>query len=351
VDLLGEEDARLFSAAYDVTARGNWEGHNILNRPQPFEQVAARLEIDPEELNEKLAAARQTLMQARSQRIAPGRDDKVLAAWNGLMITAFAQAGRILQEDRYTTAAVEAARFVLQEMRDEHGRFLHSYKDGRARFNAYLDDYACLIEAFAELYQTTFAAEFLDAALETAHIMIDQFHDADEGGFFYTSHDHEELITRQKDQQDTATHSGNSMAATALLKLARLCGRRDLEEIALGTLRMQSGLMAKHPTAAGQALIALDFLYGPTHEFVLVDGSETTAGDAALRDLDSQFFPNKIVVRVSESNAQPTALQELLQGKEPIDGQTTLYVCEQGVCGKPAAGTAEIAAELHRLVK
>ncbi len=347
VELLGDESARLFNYCYDVTAGGNWEGHNILNRPKPHDQAAAALEVDPHELEETLAACRRTLFEARSKRIAPQRDDKVLVAWNGMMIAAMAQAGQVLQEEQYLATAAGAADFVLEAMRDGNGRLLHSYKDGRARFNAYLDDYACLIDGLAELFQATSQPRYLDAACELAETMIAQFHDSDAGGFFYTSHDHEQLITRQKDVQDSATPSGNSMAATALLKLGRLCSRRDWEEIAVGTLETLAGMMEKHPSAAGQALIALDFLIGPTHEIVLIDGANQTEGNELLREFHAHFLPNRVLIR-SADNAPPQ-LQPLLEGKTAIDGAATVYVCEQGACQAPVTGSEALTAELENL--
>ncbi|QDT47336.1 Glycosyl Hydrolase Family 88 [Symmachiella dynata] len=338
VELLGEENARLFNSYYDVTPHGNWEGHTILNRPRSHDEAAAALGIDPQELREKLTACRETLFAVRAKRIAPQRDDKVLVAWNGLMIAAMAQAGRVLGDERYTTAAVDAAEFVLGEMRNESGRLLHSYKDGRARFNAYLDDYACFVDGLVELYQATFEEKYLEAAAELATTMIDQFHEPEQGGFYYTSHDHEELITRQKDLQDSATPSGNSMAATGLLKLARLTGRRDLEEIALGTLRMLSGVVEKHPSAAGQALLAVDFLIGPTHEIVLVDGSDAEEGNAVLHELESRFLPNKVVVRTSASTSPSALLGPLVEGKTALENNATVFLCQQGTCTAPVGG-------------
>jgi uncharacterized protein YyaL (SSP411 family) len=346
LDALGPEHGRWFCAAYDVTPHGNWEGHTILNRPRSEQQVAEQLGIDFGRLRESLAQSRHTLFDLRKQRVAPGRDDKVLVSWNGLMISAMAFAGRVLNEARYTNAAIEAARFVRSRMRTDAGRLLHSYKDGRAQFSAYLDDYACLIEGLVELYAATFDATWLEVGTEWADQVVAHFAD-ESGGFFYTAADHEQLITRTKDLQDNATPSGNSMAATALLKLGRLTGRVDLEEAGYRTLAAMSGLLAEHPRAAAQALLALDFHLGPTHELVIVDGSTRMAGDELLAALASRFKPRLMTVR-SPVNGQEMAptLQTHFEGR-PRSESTQFYVCQRGACLTPVTTAAEALQQLQ----
>ena len=339
--LLGADDAALFAHCYDVTRHGNWEHHNILNRPTPHASMAKLLKRTESELELILARCRAKLLAARATRIAPGRDDKVLVAWNGMMIAAMAQAALVLGEPKYATAATEAADFVLTQMREPNGRLLHAFKDGRARFNAYLDDYVCLIEGLVDVFQATGESRFIDSALEVCDRLCEQFYDGDESGFFYTSNDHEQLIARTKDSQDNATPSGNGMAAYALLKLARLTSRSDLEARAVETLEAMSGQLARSPMASGQALLALDFLLGPTHEFVLVGGSDAAANVAALSALQAGFVPNKVLVQGLSAGGAVAALKE---GKTAINGEPTLYACERGVCQPPQIGTAAIAA-------
>lgn len=338
IDLLGGDDGRMFNYCYDVTAEGNWEGHNILNRVKTHAQAARMLSLSEEELEQKLAAGRSALFDARSRRIAPGRDEKILASWNGLMISAMATGASVLEDGRYAAAARQAADFVLSKMRGTSGRLMHSHKDGRSRFNAYLDDYAFLIDGLTELYQATFDAGYVDAALELAETLVAKFRDASGGGFFYTSDDHEELITRQKDAQDNATPSGNGMAATALLKLARLCGRTDLEVRAVETLDMLSGLLAQFPMAGAQSLIALDFLLGPTHEVAVVDGENSRESAEMLHEINQRFMPNKVLLRRTAGMADedvPQSLHTVLAGKTAHNGRATAYVCELGTCRAP----------------
>ena len=405
---LAPQPSTAFKLCYDISARGNWEHSNILNRVLTHAEAAEKLKVDPTQLEAVLATCRQKLFDVRSQRIWPGRDEKVLASWNGLMIAAMSLAANVLGEPKYAAAARAAADFILSKMVEGGGqesgdrsqtedgiraakertplpskargegtdedsspstlnpppstRLLHSYKDGRARFNAYLDDYAALIDGLCELYQTVFEAKYLDAALGLAQRMLDQFWDDANGGFFYTSNDHEALIARNKETHDNATPSGNSLAATALLKLARLTGRTDLEAKAVATLEMMSGLMNRIPLAAGQSLIALDFLLGPTHELVLVEGTSrnqesgdrTQAENVAgiLSELHQRFVPNKVVHRreaTTTDESLPLSTRPVLSGKSVVNGEASLYVCRFGTCEQPAVGTVAITDAIERL--
>ena len=331
-ELLGN-DADVFCACYDVSPAGNWEGKNILNRPRSHAQMAEQLQLSEEALEEVLSRCREALFETRSKRVAPGRDDKVLASWNGMMIAAMAQAARILNEPKYAAAAGDAARFVLSTMRDDSGRLLHSFKDGRARFNAYLDDYVCLIDGLVELFQTTGATEWLTSAVELAERVFEQFADSDAGGFFYTSTDHEQLITRSKDGMDNATPSGNGMAAYTLLRLGRLTSRADIEDQAIKTLEALSGQIDQMAMASGQSLMAIDFLIGPAWESVLIEGDDATENARVREFLNRQFEPNQLLaIRSGSTEASTLALFE---NRDAIGGQATLYRCQQSTCQQP----------------
>src|SRR5207245_9517256 len=200
--VLGKEALDVFGYVYDVSPEGNWEGHNILNRSKNDQQDARMLRIDEVELRSMLEKAKRELYEVRSRRIWPGRDEKTLTAWNALMIAAFAQAGAVLEKPEYVNAAVRAAEFLLDRMRTRDGRLLRTYSAGaEPKLNGYLEDYAFLIDALISLYEATFVPRWLDAALQLTDVMIDQFWDATEGGFFFTGTDHEQLSARL-----TATH-------------------------------------------------------------------------------------------------------------------------------------------------
>jgi hypothetical protein len=256
-----------------------------------------------------------------------------------------ARAGRVLEESRFIAAAARSADFVLKQLRTPDGRLLHVFKDGTARLAGYLDDYACMIDALIEVYQATFESRFLTAAAQLAEDLIARFGDESVGGFFYTAHDHEALIARSKDLHDSATPSGNGMAAYALLRLARLCGREDFDAAGRRTLEMLSGEMARVTMGTGQALLALDDLLGPSYELVLVDVQSPAESEKLLRSINSRFLPNAVVSRRSdnadESSIAPV-LRPTLAGKKAVDRKLTLYVCEHGRCRPPVAGLQAI---------
>lgn len=344
LSILGPEEGRIFSVCYDVSTHGNWEETNILNRRKTHAQAAEILGIPEVDLAKQLSLSRQKLLDVRIQRIPPGRDEKILTNWNGLMISAFAQAAQVLSDQRYATAAQRAADFVLSKLRREGNRLFHSFKDGQAKLNAYSDDYGCVIDGLVDVFQAVQDPQYLTAAIQLAYMFRDQFEDAAAGGFFYTSHDHESLIARQKDVQDNATPSGNSMATTALLRLGRLTGRTDLEQVAERTLQVLAPIARRYPTAAGQMLLALDFWLGPTHEVALIEGS--SEGDSAelLQAIHERFIPNKVVaVRVAGTqDAEISVELPLLKGKPAREGKPTAYICNHGTCGMPQVGTVAV---------
>jgi uncharacterized protein len=340
---LEPEESRVLCYCYDVTPEGNWERHNILNRVKTTAQAARVLGLADADLDRLLASGRKKLFDCRERRVHPGRDDKILAGWNGLMIVAMARAGRVLGEARFTAGAVRSADFLLDRMRTPEGRLLHVFKDGKTRLPAYLDDYACVIDALTEVYQATFDPRYVASAANLAADLVAHFADTAAGGFFYTAHDHETLITRSKDLHDNATPSGNGMAAYSLLRLARLCGREDFEAAGQRTLEMLSGEMARLTMGTGQALLALDDLLGPAYELVLVDGGSADESVNALRSINARFLPTAIVARRSSDTADSSiGPLSTLAGKTSVDGKATLYVCERGTCRRPVAGLRDI---------
>jgi uncharacterized protein len=338
--LLGPEEAELFRGVYDVSAEGNWEGHNILNRNRSDEQEAALLNMDVAELRRRLRASRQKLFERREQRIKPGLDDKILTSWNALMISAFAQAGRLLDNADHVARAVAAADYLLHRMRMADGRLFRTSLpgDGQPRLNGYLEDYAYLIDALVSLYEATFEPRWIDAANQLTEVLFDQCWDEQDGGFFYTGKAHEQLIARGKDPHDNATPSGNAVAATALLRLGALTGDRRVLDRAEQTLRLFRGVMADMPAAAGQMLIALDFQLGPVTEVVVVGERPDVRPAVAL--LTRGFRPHQMLAwRPAEPAAAALAEKSipLLVGREPR-GLVTTYVCRNFTCAAPIVG-------------
>jgi uncharacterized protein len=345
---LGPDRAKTFAYVYDVTEAGNWEGKNILNLPRPIAQAAKLLGQDEAQLRAELDGSRAGLLAARERRIAPGMDTKVLTSWNGLMIGPLAEGSLILDEPRYLEAARKAAGFLLDHLRADDGRLLHGYKDGRARFNGYLDDYSHLIDGLTRLFEATGEARWVDSALDLARVMIDEFADEAEGGFFYTGKNHEELIARMRDAFDNATPSGNAMAATALLRLAALTGRDDLQDAGRRALGSARFVMEQVPMAAGQSLVALDFLLAPAREFAVVAGADPAEFRAALRSISARFLPHKVVAPSPASPSPDLArVVPLLADRPSRDGRTTVYICERFACQEPVVGLEALEAALR----
>lgn len=351
--ILGPDEAKLFCQVYDVSPQGNWEGHNILHRTRGFDQEAKLMGISDSDLSRRLQASKQKLFDVRSRRIWPGKDDKLLTAWNGIMIAAFAQAGAILDQPLYRQAAERAADFVLTRMRNERGLlFRTASPGGKPKLNGYLEDYAFFIDALVSLYETTFEPRWIEAALGLTGTMIEQFWDDADGGFFYTGKEHERLIARTKDPHDSSVPSGNSMAVTALLRLAKLTGNTDLLDKAEKTLQLFQGLLASSPLAAGQMLIALDFHLGPVLEIALVCDPAGPETRQALQAIYQCFVPNKVVSLRSPSDisASLEAMIPLLAGRKAL-GNVTTYICKDFVCQAPLVGVDALKAALKQFVQ
>jgi hypothetical protein len=344
--VLGKGDAEAFDAVYGVAAEGNWDDphhpgggpKNILHRTKTFAQSARLLNVGEADLRARLDSCRRKLFEVRSRRVWPGRDDKALTSWNGLMIGALAQAAAALDAPRYAAAAARAADFILTRMRTAEGRLLRTWSAGAPpKLNAYLEDYSFLIDGLVSLYEATFEPRWVEAALALADVMVDQFWDDAEGGFFYTGRDHEALIARGKDPHDNATPSGNAMAVTGLLRLVKLTGRRDLREKAEATLRLYRGLLAEHPLAAGQMLLALDFHLGPVAEVAVVGDPRAEDTRRVLRALRTGFRPSQVVALQAPGAPAREDLLPLLAGKE-ARGAVTTYVCRDFTCQAPLVG-------------
>jgi uncharacterized protein YyaL (SSP411 family) len=336
---LGRQWAELFCAVYDVTREGNWEGHNILHRGRSDEQEARLHHISDVDLRQRLAEAKKTLFEARSKRVWPGRDEKVLTSWNGLMIAALARAGAVLDQPRYTQAAVRAADFLWSRLRTADGKLLRTYHAAsEPKLNGYLEDYAFLLEAYVALYEATFDVRWVERSLDLARRMGEQFWDEEGGGFFYTGRDHEALIARTKDPHDSSIPSGNGLAVSALLRLHALTGEPDLLRKAETTLRLFHGLMTQAPMAVGQMLLALDFHLGPVQEFAVVGDPANEEVRRVMAAIRRDFRPNHVVAMKPAGVIANTERIIPLLADRPGEGSVTLYVCENFVCQKPLVG-------------
>jgi len=360
-EILGAARGDRFCQIYDVSEAGNFEhGTSVLHLPSTLAECAASSRRDLAQLVAELAEDRARLFAARGQRVRPAKDDKILASWNGLMIDTLARASTVLDDgQRFLTAARRAARFILAEMRRADGRLLHSWRLGRARFDAYLDDYAALIQSLVTLYEADFDEHWIDEAVALSDLLLARFADPQLGGFFFTADDHERLITRPVDLFDSSVPSGNALAATALTRLGKLTGRADYLDAARRTLERGLGVMERATTAAGQLLIALDLHVGPTAELVVVGPAESSAARDIVAAMRRRFGPRQVVAcRLGVSTAGAAAsglpyrsrhLDPLFAGKTPPDGETALFVCQDFTCQAPTLGTSASLEALQRL--
>jgi hypothetical protein len=336
-------EASLVCAVYGVTREGNFEhARSILHLERPIAEIAADLKMTEGDLRRRLEEARARLLETRERRVRPGRDEKVLADWNGLMIGALAFAGRTLDEPRYVEAAARAARMVLGRMRLD-GRLQHAFKDGEARHPACLPDYADLVAALLDLYEATFEPAWIEEARALAAAMIDLFWDEREGGFFFTARDHESLIARTRESNDGATPAGASVAALALPRLAALTDDGGMREKAEATLRLYRDSLERFPAALGMMLCALDQHLAGVREVVLAARRDDPALEPFLRALRATYLPNAVVALADPAIRQAIPLVE---GKVPAGGRATAYVCDQGACKTPASTPGEMLRQL-----
>jgi uncharacterized protein YyaL (SSP411 family) len=338
-ELLGD-DARIAVEYWGVSSRGNFEGKNILYVPNEDSVVAGRLGIAEVELRAKLAALRDKLYAVRTQRVAPGLDDKILTAWNGLMLASLSEAARALDRKDYREAAIRNATFLSQNLLLDGDRLLRTYKDGRAKINGYLEDYANLIDALIELYQTTFDEQWFALARRLADSALARFR-ADDGGFFDTSDDHEALIARPRSLQDNATPSGNSMLARDLLRLTAYTGAGEYDDAARKSLSILTAALREYPQAFGEALNAVEMMVAGVVEIAVV-GDPNDAATRALLDVAQKPYRPNTIVALSVSDVSGDAAIPLLSYRTQKGGQPTVYVCRNFACQMPVTTPGEV---------
>ena len=346
--VLGPERAAVVLAYYGVTAGGNFEGRNILHVAQPLSDAARRLGLSEPKARAVVEESNDLLYTARARRSPPLRDEKILAAWNGLMIGAYARAALTLGQEAYARQAAHAADFVLTRMRTD-GRLWRSFKDGRAQHEGYLDDYAFLIAGLLDLYEATSRPRWLEEAIALDRVLEREFEDPDAGGFFMTRAGHETLLARQKPGYDGAEPSGNSIQALNLLRLHELTTDDRYRRRAERTLRAFSMTLSKTPAALAEMLLAVDFLQDTPREIVIVTPSSTGEGEPFLARLRATFLPNRVLalaVQGGDLEAQ-AALVPLLRGKVARSGRATAYVCERGLCRLPTTDASVFAEQIQ----
>jgi uncharacterized protein len=344
--ILGPQLAPLAERFFDISEEGNFEGSNILHRTIELTDAAKQFKISPEEMTDAIASIKRKLFAAREKRIKPGRDEKILAAWNGMMISAFAEAYRALQDPRYLEAAERAVDFAMTQLWD--GRALRrSFKDGVARFNAYLEDYAILANAMVDTYQASLDPRYLAHARTLAEVILERFLDKERGGFFFTSADHEELITRFKGAFDGSTPSGNSAAVMALLRLHGFTGDERYFHEAERAIKLFREFMEKQPFAFSHLLEGVDlYLRGPVEVVIAGDKSSTDFREWVDR-VGLLYVPNLAIYTIDPKNPAADFVPEQVRGKDQVDGQLTAWVCRDRACSMPLTSYKNLEAEVR----
>jgi len=342
---LPQEDIQLLIRIYNIEKGGNFSEQstgretrsNILHLTRPLSETAAELKMPEEELCQRLEKARERLFAAREQRVHPGKDDKVLVDWNGLMIAALARAAAAFSEPRYARAAEKAAEFILKRMRRADGRLLHRFRDGEAAVQALADDYVFLTWGLIELYEATFEPRHLGAAMDLNQELLLHFWDDKNGGFFFTAEDGERLLFRQKEVYDGAIPSANSVAFLNLLRLGRMTGEAELEAKAAQMSRAFAGPVTASPAAHTFFLAALDFTLGPLHEVVIAGDPEAPDTQAMLQELRKRFLPGVVLLLrpISQDRPKIVTLAPFTKDLAGLNGRATAYVCANHACHLP----------------
>jgi len=345
-ELLGEA-SRLFCRYYDITATGNWEhSRNILHLTISLDQLAKMFNQPLEEVATSIDASKAILFAAREQRVKPFRDEKILTSWNGLMLSGMVQAYNVLGDVEALQVVRDTITF-LQERMLHNGRLLSVYKDGQAKLNGYLDDYAFMASALLDAFEATFDPSYFDLAQQLATTMLEEFWDAEQGGFFFTGKSHETLIERTKSVFDQAIPSGTAVATKTLLRFYHYTGKVDYLQRAEQLLHLVRRHMEQQPFGVGSLLTALDFYVQKPQEIVLIGTPGADDTQAMLRAIHQQYLPNKVLFHIDPQhvrealNAVPL-LRDVLAGKAQVDGKATVYVCHNFTCSLPVTDSDDL---------
>jgi uncharacterized protein YyaL (SSP411 family) len=352
-EVLGEREGELFCTCYDVTPEGNFEHHTSILNQIKFQasEVAQQEGISVEELQELLTQAKQKLFTVRKKRVHPHKDDKILTSWNGLMIAALARGARVLNEVSYAEAAERAYRFIVKYLKREDGRLLVSFRDGEAKYLAYLDDYAFLTWGLMELYEATFQTEFLEQSIQLTKEMLKLFGDPDAGGFFFSGQDGESLISRSKELYDGALPSGNSVAAYNLIRLGKLTSDEKLIKEADKQMKVFAQTVKSSPISYSFFLIAMQFALGPTKEIVIAGSPTSVETKSMIKEVHKRYLPEAVLALYpKELGANTMKLWlPLVDGKETqIADRPVVYLCENYTCKAPITELTELRQQLDQ---
>jgi len=338
--ILGDDDGAIFCRIYDVSESGNFEEKNIVHPILTVEQASKYFRMESSEIERVIAKAKQKLFIEREKRVKPFRDEKIITAWNGLMLSGLAEAIKISPKAAYVDAAKRTIEFIFSKLfRD--GLLLHSYKDGQAKLIGFLDDYAFTAVGLLDIYESVFDRSALTRAIELAETMLKEFWDDQDGGFFYTGNSHEKLISRAKPVFDASIPSGNAMATQLLLRLHHLTGEQRYYQYAEMVLRSYYEAMENQPYGFAHLLCALDFYLGKPKELVVVGKRGDLDVEDLLTKIHSIYQPN-MTIQLASANETLERLSPLMRGKSQVGGKATVYVCHDFTCSAPVTSWDEL---------
>ncbi len=347
---LDKKSAQLVKNYYNITAQGNFEKRNILYQSKKLSEASKELGLSPVQAQKLLDSAHQILYETRELRPKPLRDEKILSAWNGLMISAFVYGFFVFNEKKYLSQAEKSAQFIWDQMY-KNDQLYRVWKDDRAYIPAYLNDYAFFAAALLDLYEWTGHIKWLKRAIKLDKILEEEFEDKKEGGFFMTAKSYKPLLVREKPSYDGAEPSGNAVALMNLLRLAELSGNNHYKQRAEKTLKSFGSLIEKHPLSFSEWLLALDYYHSRVHEIVLVlaDGTNLDS-DPLFNELKSWYLPHKVLSLVYHSEVEEQSkLLKPIKRKTAIDGKSTVYICEEGACQLPVLTVNELREQLKNI--
>ncbi len=353
--ILEPDDLDFIVKTFQVTDEGNFKdeatggitGDNIfhLNHSKSYQQMEEQVGLNEDDYFKRLEGLREELFRVREKRVHPYLDDKVLTDWNGLMIAALAKGAWVLGEPKYAEAAERAVQFIYNKLHLEDGRLLHRYRDGDAAIDGHLTDYVFMIWGLIELFEARYNEDYLSRALKLNDILMKSFWDDKSGGFYFTSNDGEELISRTKEIYDGAIPAGNSVAMLNLLRLARITGDSKLEEKAGKVAKASSEAYKSHPSQYTQLMNALDFAEGPSYEIVIVGDLRSDDTKDMINALRDQYLPNKVLL-IKSDDQHLSDLAPFTKSMKTLDGRATAYICMNYACQNP---TTEISAMINLL--
>ena len=335
IKTLGGNEGKIFCDYYDVSKEGNFEDKNILHADKPLDAFCKLEGLKPDEFRKMLKKSKEKLLVVREKRVRPHRDDKIITSWNGLMIAALAEGAQALGEPQYVIAAKRAADFIINNLRQKDGTLMRRYCGGEVSNNGFLDDYANFVWGLLNLYEATFEVKYIKTAIEINEKMIEYFWDEKAGGFFLNGKNNEKLIVNTKEIYDGALPSGNSVALLNILRISHMTGNLNMEDMATQIIRNFADTINQYPSGYTQFLCGLDFAIGPVKEIIIAGEPDNPDTKKVLSEIWKRFIPEKVLLLHSERDKTIEEIAGFVKEQKPIDGKTTVYICENYTCKTP----------------